>query len=89
MGQDLRTSADAIARATTSALRVAEELTARTVALPAFGTGVGRFPIDQCARIMVAAVREHVGGIEEVIFALRGDEAVRAFEAAAAPDPAN
>lgn len=84
MGQDLRTSADAIARATASALARAEELGARTVALPAFGTGVGGFPLGECARIMVAAVRGHTGAIAEVVFALRGDDAVRAFEDAVA-----
>lgn len=84
MGLTLRTSADAIDRATRSALRVAEELGARTVAMPAFGTGVGRFPVEECARLMVAAIRAHEGAIEEVVFALRGDDAVRAFEAAIA-----
>lgn len=82
MGQDLRTSADAIARATTSALARAQEIGARSVALPAFGTGVGGFPLRECARIMVAAVRAHDGSVDEVVFALRGDDAVRAFEEA-------
>lgn len=80
MGQDLRTSADAIARATASALARAEEIGARTVALPAFGTGVGGFPVAECARIMVDAVHRHQGSVAEVVFALRGDDAVRAFE---------
>src|SRR5919197_5940657 len=39
MGQDLRTNADAIRRATRAALARAEEIGARTVAMPAFGTG--------------------------------------------------
>ena len=82
MGQDLRTSADAIARATTSALERADEIDARSVGLPAFGTGVGGFPLRECARIMVAAVRAHDGSVDEVVFALRGDDAVRAFEEA-------
>ena len=82
MGQDLRTSADAIERATRSALARAEEIGARTVALPAFGTGVGGFSLDECARIMVAVARSHSGTIEDISFALRGDDAVRAFERA-------
>jgi len=80
MGQDLRTSADAIARATRSTLARAEEMGARTVALPAFGTGVGGFSSEERARIMVAAVREHDGALADVVFALRGEETVRAFE---------
>ena len=84
MGLTRGTSREAIDRATRSALRVAEELGARAVAMPALGTGVGGFPLDECARLMVTAVREHQGSVEEVVFALRGDDAVRAFEAAIA-----
>ena len=57
MGQDLRTSADAIARATRRTLEVADELEAESLALPAFGTGVGGFPLDECAQLMVDAAR--------------------------------
>jgi O-acetyl-ADP-ribose deacetylase (regulator of RNase III) len=79
-----RTSADAIARATRSSLARAEEIGARSVAFPALGTGVAGFPLGECARIMVAEVRAYgpTGALEEVVFALRGDDAVRAFEAA-------
>ena len=77
-----RTSADAIARATESSLARAEEIGARTVAFPAFGTGVAGFAVAECARIMVGVVRAHEGAGQEVVFALRGDDAVRAFEAA-------
>jgi len=59
MGQDLRTSADLIERTTRSCLQLAEELGCGSVALPAFGTGVGGFPLDECARIMVRVAREH------------------------------
>src|SRR5437773_5696327 len=41
MGQDLRTKADLVRRTTRSCLELADELDARSVALPAFGTGVG------------------------------------------------
>ena len=78
-----RTSAGAIERATTVSLARAEEIGARSVGFPAFGTGVAGFPIDECARIMVAAVKAHTGSVEEVVFALSGDDAVRAFAAAA------
>src|SRR6266508_6613646 len=54
MGQDLVTGADAIRRATRRTLEVSDELGAESVALPAFGTGVGGFPLDECAGIMVA-----------------------------------
>jgi O-acetyl-ADP-ribose deacetylase (regulator of RNase III) len=83
MGQDLRTDADLVRRTTESCLRVAEELGVTSLALPAFGTGVGGLPLDDCARVMVAAVRAHEpGSLRRVIFAVFGDEARRAFEAA-------
>ena len=83
MGQDLRTDADKVARTTASCLRVADEHGARSVALPAFGTGVGGFPLDECARLMVAAARAHEPRtLERVVFAVFGDEARAAFERA-------
>jgi O-acetyl-ADP-ribose deacetylase len=81
MGQDLRTSADLVSRTTRSCLELAEELNARSLALPAFGTGVGGFPLDECARIMVAEARAHEArSVERVVFAVYGGEARRAFE---------
>ena len=81
MGQDLRTNGDLVGRATRRCLEVADELGARSVALPAFGTGVGGFPLDECARIMVDETRGYEpSSLERVIFAVFGDEARRAFE---------
>ncbi|HVG75332.1 MAG TPA: macro domain-containing protein [Thermoleophilaceae bacterium] len=73
------TSADIIERATRSTLAKAEELGARSLALVAFGTGVGGFPIDEAARIMVPVAREHTGALERIVFAVHGEEAERAF----------
>jgi O-acetyl-ADP-ribose deacetylase (regulator of RNase III) len=83
MGRDLRTDADLIARTTRRCLEVADELGARSLALPAFGTGVGGFPLDECARIMVKEVRAHEAArLERVVFAVFGAEAEKAFRAA-------
>jgi O-acetyl-ADP-ribose deacetylase (regulator of RNase III) len=59
MGQDLETSAELIDRATHNALATAEAHQLESIAFPAFGTGVGGFPVDECARIMIAAIRAH------------------------------
>jgi O-acetyl-ADP-ribose deacetylase (regulator of RNase III) len=75
------TSAAIVERATRSTLDVAERLGCRSVALVAFGTGVGGFPLEEAARIMVGAAREHQGELERIVFAVRGDEAERAFRA--------
>jgi len=73
------TSSAIIEQATRSTLAKAEELGARSLALVAFGTGVGGFPIDEAARIMVGTARDHSGDLERIVFAVHGDEAERAF----------
>ena len=81
------TSADVIRRATASALARADALGARSLALVAFGTGVGGFPLDEAARIEVEEVRRHLdagSGLERIVFAVRGDAAREAFERALA-----
>jgi O-acetyl-ADP-ribose deacetylase (regulator of RNase III) len=75
------TSAEIIERATRSTLAKAEELGCRSLALVAFGTGVGGFPLDEAARIMVGVAQDHEGGLERIVFAVRGEEAERAFSA--------
>ncbi|MBN2464367.1 macro domain-containing protein [candidate division WOR-3 bacterium] len=59
MGQDLLTSAELITMATRSALAEAARLELDSVAFPALGTGVGGFPAEDCARLMVAAALSH------------------------------
>ena len=79
------TSADIIRRATASTLAKAEELGAGSLALVAFGTGVGGFPVEEAARIEIEEVRRHLESgsrLERVVFAVRGDAARQAFEAA-------
>ncbi len=82
------TSADVIRRATRSTLEAAAELGARSLALVAFGTGVGGFPVDEAARIEVAEVRAHLAdgssSLERIVFAVRGADARQAFEQALA-----
>jgi O-acetyl-ADP-ribose deacetylase (regulator of RNase III) len=83
MGQDLRTNADLVRRTTRRCLEVADELGVRSIALPAFGTGVGRFPLDECAEIMVGeASAFRPEALERVVFAVFGREARDAFETA-------
>jgi O-acetyl-ADP-ribose deacetylase (regulator of RNase III) len=83
MGQDLRTDATLIGRATVSCLEVADGLGCTSLALPAFGTGVGGFALDECATIMVGAARAFdARSVERVVFAVFGAAAKRAFESA-------
>jgi O-acetyl-ADP-ribose deacetylase len=81
------TSAEIIREATASTLRVADELRARSLALVAFGTGVGGFPVGEAARIEVAEVRRHLAegsGLDRVVFAVVSEESREAFESALA-----
>jgi O-acetyl-ADP-ribose deacetylase (regulator of RNase III) len=85
MGQDLRTSPELVERTTRRCLEVADELGCESLALPAFGTGVGGLPLDECARVMVGAARAHESRtlgrvVFGVVFAVFGEEARRAFE---------
>ena len=83
MGQDLRTDAGLVRRTTESCLQVADDLGAESLALPAFGTGVGGFPLAECARIMVEAARGYEPTtLQRVVFAVFGAEAAEAFRAA-------
>jgi O-acetyl-ADP-ribose deacetylase (regulator of RNase III) len=81
------TSADIIRRATAATLWKAEELGARSLALVAFGTGVGGFPVAEAAEIEADEVRRHLDSgsrLQRIVFAVRGAEAREAFEAAVA-----
>ncbi len=81
------TSAEIIRRATANTLAKADELGAKSLALVAFGTGVGGFPVDEAARIEVEEVRRHLdagSGLERVVFAVFGEKSNAAFSAALA-----
>ena len=79
------TSAEIIRGATAGTLAKADELGAKSLALVAFGTGVGGCPLEEAARIEVEEVRRHLeegSGLERVVFAVHGDEAETAFRSA-------
>ena len=65
------------------AFRLAREKGVRTIAIPAVGTGIARFPIEKCAIIMADCLRDAlIGGWapDEVRFVLFDEAAKRAFE---------
>jgi len=73
MGQDLITNEEYMKNATSNSLKRAEELKINSVAFPAFGTGVGGFPMDRCARIMLDEVKDFSKKskyVKEVLFVL-------------------
>ena len=83
MGQDLRTDAVKIRQATRNSLLRADELGIKSIAFPALGTGVGGFPMDECAGIMIGEVRKYSAGkagLERVIFVLFDQPAYAVFK---------
>lgn len=87
LDRDRRTSAAAIEMAVRSAFARAREQDVTSLAVPALGTGVGGFRMDEAARIAVGTVRDELQrspGIQSVTFALRGVAAYAAFERALA-----
>ncbi|AEY92683.1 MULTISPECIES: O-acetyl-ADP-ribose deacetylase [Streptomyces] len=70
---------DLLASCYREALRVADELGARTVAFPAVSTGVYRWPMRDAARIAVETVRNTPTAVEEARFVLFDERAYEAF----------
>lgn len=70
-----------LARCHTEALRVADELGARTVAFPAISTGVYGYPVEEAAPVAIAAVLGAETKVEEVRFVLFDVRAYEAFRA--------
>jgi O-acetyl-ADP-ribose deacetylase (regulator of RNase III) len=88
MGQDLRTDSELVRHTTRSCLELADELGCRSLALPAFGTGVGGFPLPECARIMIDEARRfEPQSLARVIFAVFGGEAYEVFLSALSSPP--
>jgi len=76
-GESLRSSMDAT-------FRIARENAVRTIAIPAVGTGIAGFPLDECARIMASCLKRALveeWQADEVRFVLYDDPAMHAFEA--------
>ena len=82
MGQDLITSADLLSKATRSSLTEAARLGLDSISFPALGTGVGGFPAEACARLMIVAALSHSHTNPKpgsVAFVLRDEQAFRSF----------
>jgi len=83
MGQDLKTDAEKIRQATRNSLLRGDELGIKSLVFPALGTGVGGFPLDECARIMISEVRQYSAGetgLNRGVFALFDQPACQVFK---------
>lgn len=78
-----RTSERSLRESTRNALLRAKENGLESIAFPAIGTGIAEFPMDQCARIMLAEVRDHLRGdtsLERVEFVLFDKPSLYVFQ---------
>ncbi|MDI6917728.1 MAG: macro domain-containing protein [Thermoplasmatales archaeon] len=83
MGLDFKTDETKIRDAAKNSLKRADELKIKSVAFPSIGTGVGGFPPEKAAEIMINTVKEHLSkktSLETVVFALYSKEVYEAFE---------
>jgi len=63
-------------------LAAAVEKGVRTIAFPPMGAGFYGIPIDQCARVMIEEIEEHLDGespLEEVVVAVQDTREIAAF----------
>lgn len=77
-----RTTATSLRQSTTAVLKLAEQHRVATIAFPAVGTGIAGFDTRQCAKIMLAEVRQHLekaANLTDVYFVLFDDESCRIF----------
>jgi O-acetyl-ADP-ribose deacetylase (regulator of RNase III) len=83
MGRDLRTDEGKIRQATTNSLRRADENGLKSIAFPSIGTGVGGFPLEKAAEVMIGSVKnyleENQSGLELIVFVLFGKDAFNVF----------
>ena len=83
MGADLRTDEEKIGNATLNSLKKADELKLESIAFPSIGTGVGGFPLERAAHIMLETAvtfAQKDTSIKNIIFMLYGSEAYQAFK---------
>jgi len=77
-------TAESLGNATKNSLLRADEKGVKTIAFPAIGTGVGGFPIEECARVMIDTVLNHLDSehtlLERVFFVLFDEHSFSVFE---------
>jgi O-acetyl-ADP-ribose deacetylase (regulator of RNase III) len=77
------TTSRALRTSTAHSLRIAAERGLRTIAFPAIGTGIGGFPLSECADIMLREAVEHLKrptSLETIYFVLFDAKALATFE---------
>jgi len=83
MGMDFKTNERIIREATLNALKRAEEKGIKSIAFPALGCGVGKFPLELSAKVISQAIFSHLRStdscLEEIVLVLYRQEDERIF----------
>jgi O-acetyl-ADP-ribose deacetylase len=80
-----RTTRDSLKSSMDHVFRLAHQHEVETIAVPAVGTGIAGFPLDECARVMAESLLSALGEgwqASEVRFVLFGEDARMPFETA-------
>jgi O-acetyl-ADP-ribose deacetylase (regulator of RNase III) len=80
-----RTTRESLRSSMDDVFRLARDHGVRTMAVPAVGTGIAGFPIDECARVMAESLRAALDlgwQATEIRFVLLNEDTKRPFEAA-------
>jgi O-acetyl-ADP-ribose deacetylase (regulator of RNase III) len=75
-------SAQLLASAVRAALRMADEHSLKSIALPAISTGIFGYPMEEAARVMLRTAIDYLQGetgLERVVFCLYGQSAYKIF----------
>lgn len=76
-------TAETLKRSTAHSLRLANEHSLKSIAFPAIGTGIARFPVKDCAEIMLREVVQHLQSgstLDKIYFVLFDEEARCVFQ---------
>jgi O-acetyl-ADP-ribose deacetylase len=76
-------SAESLRLAVHNSFQRAEEKGLKSIAFPAIGTGVAGFPMEECARIMLGEMLNHLRSrtsLEKIYFVLYDEPALKTFE---------
>jgi len=84
MGMDFKTDEEKIRNSCANSLKLAKKLKIKSIAFPALGCGVGKFPLKAAAKIMAQEVSKHIKYentcLEKILFVLYNDEAYEVFK---------
>jgi O-acetyl-ADP-ribose deacetylase (regulator of RNase III) len=85
MGSDLRTDRTKIKNATHNSLLRAHELKIKSIALPSIGTGVGGFPVNEAAEIMIDTAIDFIKKnenttLKRIIFVLLDEASFKVYQ---------